>query len=94
MYYKYYLIILSTIFFFVTFTTSSSNIALPCLGCHAKQDNVIPNINGLNSDYFIKAFTAYKKNERDHYLMRIIAKGYSNKQIRLLAKYFEGLNED
>ena len=94
MYYKYFPLALSTIFFFITFSIASSNIALPCLGCHADKDNVIPNINGLNSDYFIKAFTAYKNNERNHYLMQIIAKGYSNKQIKLLAEYFEELDED
>ena len=46
---------------------NQNNISLPCLGCHAAQDNSIPNINGLSSDYFISAFTAYKDNKRDHF---------------------------
>ena len=78
-------------FFLASFNVRSNNLALPCLGCHANENSSIPNIKGLNSEYFIKAFKAYKNNERSHYLMQLIAKGYSDKQIGLLANYFKEL---
>ena len=82
------------IFSFTSFLAKGNNLALPCLGCHASTVESIPNINGLSVDYFINAFTDYKKDIRDHYLMRIIAKGYTDNQIKLLAKYFEKYDEN
>ena len=71
---------------------ADDNIALPCLGCHGPSGNSpgnsIPSISGLSKEYFIKSFNAYKYDTRDNYLMRIIAKGYSDKQIIAMSNYF------
>ena len=78
--------------FFSLNTIASDNIALPCLGCHGPSGNSpgnsIPSISGLSKEYFIKSFNAYKYDTRDNYLMRIIAKGYSDKQIIAMSNYF------
>ena len=71
---------------------SNDNLALPCLGCHGPGGNSpgdsIPSISGLSKEYFIKSFNAYKYDTRDNYIMRIIAKGYTEKQIISMSKYF------
>lgn len=90
---KLFKLFLSAICFLIIYNCRSNNIALPCLGCHALEDNTIPNIKGLDYEYFIDAFKAYKNNERTHYVMRIIAKGYSDAQIHLMAAYFEVLDD-
>ena len=70
----------------------ANNLALPCAGCHAPENNVnietIPSINNLNKEYFINAFKEYKSGTRSNYIMQIIAKGYTDKQIELLAEYY------
>ena len=94
MYKKLFRLFFSAVCFFIIYNCKSSNIALPCLGCHALENNSIPNIKGLNYEYFIEAFKAYKNNKRNHYVMQIIAKGYSDSQIRLMATYFEALDDN
>ena len=73
-------------------TIAGDNIALPCLGCHGPSGNSpgnsIPSISGLSKEYFIKSFNAYKYDNRDNYIMRIIAKGYTEKQIIAMSNYF------
>ena len=78
----------------MSFSVYSNNLAEPCLGCHAAIDNSIPNIRGIDYNYFVSSFTDYKNDKREHYLMRIIAKGYSKKQIESMAKYFESIDEN
>ena len=79
--------------FTLTFNSYSlDNVALPCLGCHGPGGNSpgdsIPSISGLSKEYFIKSFNAYKYDTRANYIMRIIAKGYTEKQIISMSKYF------
>ena len=45
-------------------------------------------INNLDKQYFINAFKEYKTGERKHYLMQIISRGYSEKEVELLANYY------
>ena len=83
-----------TILFFIFSLNNhcEDNIALPCLGCHGPSGNSpgnsIPSISGLSKEYFIKSFNAYKYDNRDNYIMRIIAKGYTEKQIIAMSNYF------
>ena len=71
----------------------STNLALPCEGCHGPNGNspgkTIPSIKNLDKSYFINAFKEYKNGTRDHYVMKIIANGYSEKEIKMLADYYE-----
>ena len=86
--------ILVVIFLLYVKNAQSNNLALPCYGCHGAKESTIPSINGLTEEYFISSFNEYKNNKREHYIMRIIAKGYSEKEIKMLAKYFEKINEN
>ena len=59
--------------------------ALPCAGCHGTNGNspgkTIPSIKNLEKSYFIKAFEEYKNGTRSHYIMKIIANGYSDEEV-------------
>ena len=71
----------------------ANNLALPCAGCHGPNGvspgDTIPSINNLEKSYFIQAFKEYKNGTRDHYIMKIIANGYSDQEIEILADYYE-----
>ena len=70
----------------------ANNLALPCAGCHGPEGkspgDTIPSINNLDKKYFISALKAYKNGSRNNYIMQIISKGYSDKEIELLADYY------
>ena len=86
------LLILNFIFW-VSNILLANNLALPCAGCHGPNGNspgeTIPSIKNLEKNYFIKAFKEYKNGTRNHYIMKIIANGYSDKEIKILADYYE-----
>ena len=70
----------------------ANNLALPCYGCHVKDNKThnssIPSIEGLEKKYIINAMEEYKNKVRDNYLMQIISNGYSKQQIKNLASFF------
>ena len=82
------------IFIIITFSSLNfaNNLALPCYGCHVKNDKShngsIPSIEGLDEKYIINAMEEYKNKLRDNYLMQIISNGYSKEQIKNLANFF------
>ena len=53
-----------------------------------------PGLGSINSskEYFINSFNAYKYDTRENYIMRIIAKGYTEKQIIAMSNYFHKQN--
>jgi cytochrome c553 len=75
-----------------TITVLGNNLALPCYGCHNVNNNTnsssIPSLQGIDRQYFKKAFNEYKNKIRDNYLMQIISQGYSETDIQNLAEYF------
>ena len=77
-------------------TLNANNLALPCAGCHGSNGvslgETIPSINNLGKKYFIEAFTEYKNGTRNNYIMKIISNGYSEKQIKILADYYDKQN--
>tara|TARA_E500000178_G_C16417267_1_gene485656 strand:+ start:97 stop:396 length:300 start_codon:yes stop_codon:yes gene_type:complete len=78
---------------------ANENLALPCAGCHGKygqsnDNSSIPSIAGLEIDYFVKSFYEYKNNLRDNYIMRIIAKGYTEEQVIEMSKYFNKIKKN
>jgi len=79
--------------FLYIFNLNATNLALPCSGCHGpnglSSGDSIPSINNLDKEYFIKSFNDYKTGVRDHYIMKIIANGYTKNQIELLADYYD-----
>ncbi len=85
-------ILIIFIFLSISYFSLANNLAMPCYGCHGPEgnsnNNSIPSISGLNENYFINAFKEYKNKTRDNYLMHIISKGYSEKEIKSLANFF------
>ena len=73
-------------------TPSMTMLAYTCAGCHGVNGSSVgpatPTIAGISEDYFIETMEAYKTGERPSTIMTRIAKGYSEKEIELMAKYF------
>ena len=73
-------------------TPSASMLANTCAGCHGTNGSSVgpasPTIAGISRDYFIETMEAYKKAERPSTIMTRIAKGYTEKEIELMADFF------
>ncbi len=66
-----------------------------CTGCHGP-DGVsagkgIPSIAGLDKFYFARVMVQFKNDERPSTIMGRIAKGYTDSELRTMAKYFGDL---
>ncbi len=69
-------------------------LAGECVACHhAKAEGGIPPINALPQSYFIKALLEYREGERDHEMMRIVARALGDAEMEALAAYFEQLEQ-
>ncbi len=72
-------------------TPSGEMLANTCAGCHGTHGNShgpgTPTIAGLSEDYLIEAMEEYKEGERPSTVMGRIARGYSDEEIRAMAKY-------
>lgn len=65
-------------------------LAGECVACHrAGSDAAIPPINALPAPYFIEALREYREGERDHALMRTVARSLGEAEMEALAAYFE-----
>ena len=82
--------------FLKTFNTSDTpksfitarSLSMPCLGCHGQRNLSIPSLFTLKESYIYNALVEYKLDQREHYLMQIISKGYSNKELKIISKYY------
>lgn len=66
-------------------------LANPCLSCHgpdSKSAGSIPPIVNLKADYIKSTMLAFRADERKGTIMNRIAKGYTDEEIEVLAKYF------
>ncbi len=67
-------------------------LAGECLACHRiNSETAIPPINALPAPYFIEALKEYRDGERDHALMRTVARSLGAPEMEALAAYFEQL---
>jgi len=65
-------------------------LAGECVACHrAGVDAGIPPINALPAAYFIEALKQYRDGERDHDLMRTVARSLGEAEMEALAAFFE-----
>ncbi|CCQ73749.1 c-type cytochrome [Magnetospira sp. QH-2] len=73
---------------------SASMLANTCNGCHGPDGNsygpASPSIAGMNDLYLTEALMMYKSGERPSTIMGRIAKGYSEKELEAIAKFFAG----
>ena len=88
------------ILFFSPLSTQAEDLqsaifATPCAGCHGpdgKSPGSIPSINHLSKSAIIFAMKAFKTDKRPGSVMNRIAKGYTDKEIELMAEYFARIN--
>jgi len=73
-------------------TPSASMLANTCAGCHGTNGSssgpASPTIAGMSKDNFIETMKAYQGGERPSTIMTRIAKGYTDKEIKLMAGFF------
>ena len=73
-------------------TPSASMLGNTCAGCHGTNGNsngpATQTIAGISSEYFIETMEAYKSGERPSTIMTRIAKGYTEEEIKRMAKFF------
>ena len=73
-------------------TPTASMLSNTCAGCHGTNGSSVgpasPTIAGISNDYFIETMQAYKKGTRPATIMTRIAKGYTDKEIELMAGFF------
>jgi len=71
-----------------------------CMGCHgpmgegkdaAQGQPAYPRLAGQREAYFVKAFNAYKSDERKDPIMAAIAKGLSEADVENLAAYYAAI---
>lgn len=71
---------------------SANMLANTCFGCHGtagvSSGPATPSLAGISEEYFIEVMEAYKSGDRHATIMDRIAKGYSEAEIKAMAKYF------
>ncbi len=71
---------------------SGQALAFTCAGCHGTDGSSVgpasPSIAGMDPDVFIDAMVAYREDKRNSTIMNRIAKGYSDRQIWAMGKFF------
>lgn len=71
-------------------------LAGECVACHragADADAAIPPIRALPAADFVQALHEYRDGQRDHDLMRTVARSLGDEEMAALAAYFEQLRE-
>ena len=73
---------------------SASMLADTCAGCHGTDGASIgpatPTIAGMSAEYFKETMKAYQEDDRKSTIMGRIARGYSDKEVALMADYYAG----
>lgn len=68
-----------------------SNSCSACHGTDGKSPGEIPSINGKSARFINQALTEFRAGNRPSTVMGRHAKGYSDKEIKLIADYFASL---
>lgn len=72
-----------------------SMLANTCVGCHGidgiSSGPAIPSIAGMSEYYFIETMKEYRDDVRPSTIMGRLARGYSDQDIKDMAKYFSNL---
>lgn len=69
-------------------------LAFPCMACHGPEGESqgdIPSLKGLSHNQLKRDLHAFKSAQRRGVIMNRIARGYSDEQIEILARYFSDL---
>lgn len=68
-----------------------SNSCSACHGTDGKSPGAIPSINGKSAQFIKQALTEFRSGNRASTVMGRHAKGYSDKEITLIADYFSSM---
>jgi len=68
-----------------------SNSCSACHGTDGKSPGAIPSINGKSARFINQALNEFRSGNRTSTVMGRHAKGYSDKEIKLIADYFASL---
>ncbi len=99
---KHYLLLFSGLIALVFYTNtvsaagaSAAMLANNCAGCHGlngvTNGPATPSIAGMTEEYLTLSMQDYKSGVRKSTVMDRIAKGYSDDEIKVMAKYFSDL---
>ena len=69
-------------------------IGLTCYGCHGADGislGAVPSMKGMSEEHVRTALMDFKSGKRSGTIMNRIAKGYTDEQIKALAKFVAGL---
>jgi len=70
-------------------------LASPCAGCHGQMGTstgpATPTIAGMTEAYFLDSMSGYQKGTRKGTIMARIAKGYTDSEIKAMAKLFASM---
>jgi sulfide dehydrogenase cytochrome subunit len=69
-------------------------LANSCAACHGtfgKSPGAIPAINGKKADFIVQSLMDFRSGTRPSTVMGRHAKGYTDKEIQLIAEYFSSL---
>ncbi len=73
---------------------SGRTLALSCFSCHGpagRSPDSIPGIHGKSEDFIAREMLAFRSGARRATVMGRIARGYTEQEIRALAKYLATL---
>ena len=68
-----------------------SNSCSACHGTDGKSPGAIPSINGKSSQFIYRTLTEFRSGSRASTVMGRHVKGYTDKEIKLIADYFANL---
>jgi len=68
-----------------------SNSCSACHGTDGKSPGAIPSINGKSARFINQALSEFRSGKRASTIMERHAKGYTDKEIKLIADYFASL---
>ena len=75
--------------------TAGEMLGSGCTGCHGPDGisvgAAIPSIAGLDKIYLARVMVQFKNGERPSTIMGRIARGYTDSELRTMAKHFGGL---
>lgn len=74
---------------------AARNLSAPCFTCHGTDGHSVggipPSLAGQSKDYLVKQMMDFKAGRRPATIMQQQARGYTDEQIEIMAKYFSSL---
>jgi len=69
-------------------SSHARSLAATCANCHTADGALVPTLNGMPEDIIVRAMQDFKSGQREGTVMRELAKGYSDAQIKEIAAWY------